>query len=132
MPLVSKPKNIYCGWKKSMPKKDSYFPFDEKEISWLCHRDSQLKAVISHMEKPKRKLLPDLFSGLIFYIIHNRFRQKLPKQNGHVSKNYFHRSYQKIFAVLVRKKYRRQVQHFDESDISNALPNNGKRWMWNL
>ena len=83
-----------------MPKKDSYFPFDEKEISWLCHRDSQLKAVISHMEKPKRKLLPDLFSGLIFYIIHNRFRQKLPKQNGHVSNKSIEEQYAQYLKEL--------------------------------
>ena len=40
--------------------KEKYFPFGEREISWLCSRDPQFGAVISKMEKPKRKLLPDI------------------------------------------------------------------------
>lgn len=46
---------------------EEYFSFGEKEISWLKGRDPELVTVISRMEKPKRKLLPDLFSGLVFF-----------------------------------------------------------------
>lgn len=55
---------------------EEYFPFGDQEISWLCSRDPQLGAVISKMEKPKRKLLPDLFSGLVFYIISQQISAK--------------------------------------------------------
>lgn len=46
---------------------EEYFSFGEKEISWLKGRDPEHGTVISRMENPKRKLLPDLFSGLVFY-----------------------------------------------------------------
>ena len=50
---------------------EEYFSFGEKEISWLKGRDPELGTVISRMEKPKRKLLPDLFSGLVFLSLLN-------------------------------------------------------------
>lgn len=55
---------------------DAYFPFGEQEISWLESRDPQLGEVISQMEKPERKLLPDLFSGLVFYILSQQISAK--------------------------------------------------------
>lgn len=56
--------------------KEDFFPFGDREISWLKSRDPQLGTFISRMEKPKRKLLPDLFSGLIFYIISQQISAK--------------------------------------------------------
>lgn len=56
--------------------RDKYFPFGEQEITWLKSRDPQLGAFISEMGKPKRKLLPDLFSGLVFYIISQQISAK--------------------------------------------------------
>lgn len=56
--------------------KDEYFPFGEREISWLKNRDPQLGEVISKMGKPKRKLFPNIFSGLVFYIISQQISAK--------------------------------------------------------
>ena len=56
--------------------REEYFPFGEREISWLTSRDPQLGMFISELEKPKRKLLPDLFSGLVFYIISQQISAK--------------------------------------------------------
>lgn len=56
--------------------REDFFPFGDREISWLKSRDPQLGTFISGMEKPKRKLLPDLFSGLIFYIISQQISAK--------------------------------------------------------
>ncbi len=56
--------------------REEYFPFGEREITWLCSRDPELGAVISKMEKPRRKLLPDLFSGLVFCIISQQISAK--------------------------------------------------------
>lgn len=56
--------------------KDEYFPFGERDISWLKNRDPQLGEVISKMGKPKRKLFPNIFSGLVFYIISQQISAK--------------------------------------------------------
>ena len=56
--------------------KDEYFPFGEREISWLKNRDPQLGEVISKMGKPKRNLFPNIFSGLVFYIISQQISAK--------------------------------------------------------
>jgi len=56
--------------------KEEYFPFGEREIAYLSKRDLELGLAISWMERPKRKLLPDLFSGLIFYVISQQVSAK--------------------------------------------------------
>ena len=49
--------------------REAYIPFGEREILWLSSRDTQLGAAISKMENPKQKLLRDIFSGLVFFIL---------------------------------------------------------------
>jgi DNA-3-methyladenine glycosylase II len=73
--------------------KEEYFPFGEKEISWLKSRDPALGAVISRMEKPERKLLPDLFSGLVFYIISQQISAKAAEREW--------MRFQKLFSPVV-------------------------------
>jgi DNA-3-methyladenine glycosylase II len=74
---------------------EEYFPFGEREITWLQRRDPQLGAFISGMEKPKRKLLPDLFSGLIFYIISQQISAKAAETEW--------ARFQKLFSPIVPK-----------------------------
>ena len=59
--------------------KEKYFPITEEEISYLCKRDPFFGAVITKMEKPKRELLSDFFSSLIFYIISHQISAKAAK-----------------------------------------------------
>lgn len=48
---------------------EQYFPYGETELRWLSERDPALGAYIHRMEPLRRRLLPDLYSGLIYYIL---------------------------------------------------------------
>ena len=48
---------------------EQYFLYGETELRWLSERDPALGAYIHRMEPPRRRLLPDLYSGLIYYIL---------------------------------------------------------------
>jgi DNA-3-methyladenine glycosylase II len=54
----------------------AYFPISREGIDWLCERDPQLGDAIRGMDPPKRVLLPDLFSGLVFYVISQQISAK--------------------------------------------------------
>lgn len=52
------------------------YPITEEAIEWLSSRDQELGAVMRRMDPPKRRLYPDLFSGLVFYVISQQVSAK--------------------------------------------------------
>lgn len=54
----------------------AFYPITEEAIEWLCSRDKELGSVIRQMDPPQRKLYPDLFSGLVFYVISQQISAK--------------------------------------------------------
>ncbi|MGN1023559.1 MAG: DNA-3-methyladenine glycosylase family protein [Lachnospiraceae bacterium] len=54
----------------------AWFPYGDREISELSQKDPVLGRVMASMERPQRKLLPDLFSGLIFFILFQQISAK--------------------------------------------------------
>lgn len=54
----------------------AYYPISPESIEWLCKHDPQLGTVIRRMDPPQRKLCPDFFSGLVFYVISQQISAK--------------------------------------------------------
>lgn len=46
-----------------------YYPYDQKEIDYLCHRDTQMAGLIERVGMIHKRILPDIFSGIIYTII---------------------------------------------------------------
>ena len=89
---------------------EEYFPFGEQEISWLKSRDPQLGVFLSGMEKPKRKLLPDLFSGLVFYILSQQISAKAAETEW--------TRFQKLFSPVVPE----HICRFTPEEIQRCAP----------
>ncbi len=53
-----------------------FYPITQDSINWLCSRDPELGSVMHWKEPPKRKLYPDLFNGLVFYVISQQISAK--------------------------------------------------------
>ncbi|MDY6084242.1 MAG: methylated-DNA--[protein]-cysteine S-methyltransferase [Dialister sp.] len=56
-----------------------YFPYGEKEISYLCEKDKKLAAVIEIIGPIQRTVYPDLFSGLVKTIIGQQISSQAQK-----------------------------------------------------
>lgn len=46
-----------------------YYPYGQKEIDYLCHRDFQMARLIERVGMIHKRILPDIFNGIIYAII---------------------------------------------------------------
>ena len=88
--------------------REEYFSFGEREITWLKNRDPQLGSFITGLGKPKRKLLPDLFSGLVFYIISQQISAKAAETEW--------TRFQELFSPIVPEN----ICHFTPEEIHKS------------
>lgn len=55
---------------------EQYFPYGEKEVTYLKSRDKRLAEVIAKVGMVKRRVIPDLFAALVHSIVGQQISTK--------------------------------------------------------